>query len=266
MIALACSYAFAGEMPWAKDFAASQKTAISEGKLTMLFFYADWCTWCKKLNDVTFVDEGIVMLAGRVVPLKVNTDDDATGLVKKFNVSALPTILFVDAKGDVWGKTVGYQEPEEFADEMSRVIDIHRTYPLAMKTLKKKPNDGRANGQIARVHANFGRVIEARSAVEKMEAAKYNGKDVATTYNSIGNAYKEAGQFVEAIKYFIKADGAGRAAKKTKDISYALISVVECYASIGDSENVKKYALQLIALKGGTKWHIDKAKQFLKGG
>ncbi len=42
VIALSCGYAFAGEMPWAKDFAAAKKLAKSSGKLIMLDFYTDW--------------------------------------------------------------------------------------------------------------------------------------------------------------------------------------------------------------------------------
>lgn len=42
VIVLACGFAFAGEMPWAKDFASAKKMAQSSGKLIMLDFYTDW--------------------------------------------------------------------------------------------------------------------------------------------------------------------------------------------------------------------------------
>ena len=42
VIALATGVAFAGDMPWAKDFESALRTAKSSGKLIMLDFYADW--------------------------------------------------------------------------------------------------------------------------------------------------------------------------------------------------------------------------------
>ena len=42
VIALTAGLALAGDMPWAKDFASAQKTAMSSGKLIMLDFYTDW--------------------------------------------------------------------------------------------------------------------------------------------------------------------------------------------------------------------------------
>lgn len=42
VIALTASLAFAGDMPWAKDFASAQKLAKASGKLIMLDFYTDW--------------------------------------------------------------------------------------------------------------------------------------------------------------------------------------------------------------------------------
>ncbi len=42
VIALTASLAFAGDMPWAKNFASAQKKAMASGKMIMLEFYADW--------------------------------------------------------------------------------------------------------------------------------------------------------------------------------------------------------------------------------
>jgi len=42
VVALSCGFAFAGEMPWAKDFASAKEMAKSQGKLIMLDFYTDW--------------------------------------------------------------------------------------------------------------------------------------------------------------------------------------------------------------------------------
>ena len=266
VIALTASLAFAGEMPWAKDFASAKKLAKSSGKLIMLDFYADWCSWCEKLDTVTFVDDGVVRLAGQFVPLKVNFEKGGGDLVRKYEVSALPTVLFVDIEGEVWGKIVGYHKPNAFMDSMNGIIDVRKKYAVAMRTLRRNPKDGKANAQVARIHATFGRLMQATSAVKKMEAAKYKGKDLAAVYNAVGTGYQSAGELDDAIKYFVKAEAAGKAAKSPEDRSSALISMVDCYAAIGDMDTAKKYALQLINLTGAAKKHVDRARRFLGSG
>ena len=201
----------------------------------------------------------MIKLAGQLVPLKVNAEKEGVDLAKKYKVTNYPTILFVDAEGEVWGKT-GFMPPESFMDVMAGAIDVHKVYPEATKMLAKSPDDGKANCQIARVHAARGKLKEASSAVSKMEKAKYKGKDVAKAYNAVGDGYQTAEKYDEAIKYFLKAQ---RASKNPKDESYALVSIASCYFSDRDMANAKKYAKELIALKGATKEYVDFAKRIV---
>lgn len=207
----------------------------------------------------------MIKLAGQLVPLKVNAEKEGVDLAKKYKVSGYPTIVFVDADGEVWGEIGGYMDPAPFLDAMNGIIDVHKVYPGAVKTLKSKPNDGKANGQIARVHAVKGKLKEAAAAISKMEKAKYKGKDTAKAYYGVGDAYQTAEKYETAIGYFKKADAAGKSAKNVKDRSYALVSILSCYMSMQDMENAKKYGKILISLKGATKEYVDFAKQIVGG-
>lgn len=199
----------------------------------------------------------MIKLAEQLVPLKVDAEKEGVDLAKKYKVTGYPTVLFVDADGEVWGTIGGYMPPESFMDAMSGVIDIHKIYPKAKKTLAKNPYDGEANCQIARVHAARGKLKEASAAIKKMEAAKHKGKGVATAYNAVGDGYQSAEKYEKAVVYFLKAQ---KTSKNPKDESYALVSVMSCYMSAGDMTNAKKYAKELIALKGATKEYVDYAK------
>lgn len=202
----------------------------------------------------------MIKLAGQLVPLKVDAEKEGVDLAKKYKVNGYPTILFVDADGEVWGEIGGYMPPESFMDAMAGVIDVHKIYPKAKKTLEKNPNDGEANCQISRVYAARGKLKDASAAIKKMEAAKHKGKGVATAYNAVGDGYQTAHKYKEAIGYFLKAQ---KASKNPKVESYALVSVMSCYMSDGDMTNAKKYAKELIALKGATKEYVDMAKQIV---
>ena len=208
----------------------------------------------------------MIKLAGQFVPLRVNYEKEGADLVKMYKVTALPTVLFLDAQGAVWGKIVGYQQPKPYMESMSRVSHVRKNYLNAIQTLRRRPYDGKANAHVARTDAALGRLIEAASAVDRLEAAKYKSKDLAAVYNAVGEGFQDAGELDEAIKYFVKAEAAGKEAKNLNDRSLALISIVDCYASKGDRETAKTYALRLITLEGGTKPYVDRARRFLGSG
>jgi thioredoxin-related protein len=46
-------------------------------------------------------------------------------VAQQFQVSALPTVLWLDGKGNLLGRVSGYYAPDEFADLMRKV----RTQP-----------------------------------------------------------------------------------------------------------------------------------------
>jgi len=66
-------------------------------------FYADWCGPCKMIAPV--LEEIAAEQSGKVVVAKVNVDEQPA-LAQRFNVQALPTLLYF-ARGQVAGQQVG---------------------------------------------------------------------------------------------------------------------------------------------------------------
>jgi thiol:disulfide interchange protein DsbD len=68
----------------------------------MLDFYADWCGYCKTLEQYVFPDSRVQNTLGNSILLQADvTDMDAedTRLMKYLGVSLPPTILLYDANG-----------------------------------------------------------------------------------------------------------------------------------------------------------------------
>lgn len=65
--------------------------ALSEGKLMMVDFWADWCGPCKMLAPV--IDGLAQQYAGKVVVGKVNVDDEQE-LAIRYGVMSIPTVIF----------------------------------------------------------------------------------------------------------------------------------------------------------------------------
>lgn len=105
-----------------EGYALAKKT----GRPVIVDFYADWCTWCHKMEKDTFGNPEISKLINaRFVAIRLDTEgkqrvsfegksyspNEFSGL---FNVTGLPTILFLDRAGKPIGTQPGYTGPNEF--------------------------------------------------------------------------------------------------------------------------------------------------------
>ena len=99
--AFATSGATASELPHTDGWLLSLDEAIDQATerqaLIVVDLWADWCTWCKKLDEEVFSSDVFREWASAFVLLRVNTEDGAEGtrLQEDFGVSGLPTTLII---------------------------------------------------------------------------------------------------------------------------------------------------------------------------
>ncbi|MDO8453607.1 MAG: thioredoxin fold domain-containing protein, partial [Sulfurimonas sp.] len=99
--------------------------AKNSGKKIMLDFYADWCTACKELEEVTFANAEVREKMKEFVLIQADitaNKEEQKALSSKYGVFGPPVILFFDEKGEVVkAKTVtGFMEPTEFLKQLNR--------------------------------------------------------------------------------------------------------------------------------------------------
>ena len=85
-----------------EDFNTALQQSSAAGKTVMLDFYADWCTYCIKMEDNTFSDARVQQALSNVTVLQADvTANDAAdqALLKRFDVFGPPTIIFFDYNG-----------------------------------------------------------------------------------------------------------------------------------------------------------------------
>jgi thiol:disulfide interchange protein DsbD len=99
--------------------------ARNAGQPVMMDFYADWCIPCIELDKKTFVDPEVIAATQDFVRLKVDLthfdSPESEALRKKYSISGVPTIVFLNTRGEEVGeaRVVGYLPPAEFLERVS---------------------------------------------------------------------------------------------------------------------------------------------------
>ncbi|HEU4888983.1 MAG TPA: cytochrome c biogenesis protein CcdA [Thermoanaerobaculia bacterium] len=112
---------------WQKYDTSALAAARASGKPVVIDFYADWCLPCKELDAKTFTDPRVVGELDRFVRVKADLTaaEDATtqALTKQYAILGVPTIVFLDAKGNETASTrlTGFEPADAFLQRAQSV-------------------------------------------------------------------------------------------------------------------------------------------------
>ena len=110
---------------WLFDYDAGISKARSENKIVLIDFYADWCSWCKVLDQETYADKEVASyLNEKFVCIKIDSDKNIS-LSKNFNVTGLPTIVFLSSNEKEVGRIVGYEPPNQFLTSAKNIVSMY---------------------------------------------------------------------------------------------------------------------------------------------
>lgn len=102
-----------GPIAWSEKLDDAKKQATKEKKVIFVDFYADWCGPCQQMLKTTYKDKAVVTRSKEFVPVLINVDKQPA-LAEMYGVSAIPTVVFLDAKGKVLTQSTGYLESKDF--------------------------------------------------------------------------------------------------------------------------------------------------------
>lgn len=94
-------------------------------------FFADWCSPCRELDDITFHDDRVVKQAAMdFVLIKVDLTRRGNPihekLLKEYHIRGVPTVVFLDRKGKEIKelRLVDFEPPEPFLKRMNKAKQI----------------------------------------------------------------------------------------------------------------------------------------------
>jgi thioredoxin-related protein len=96
----------------------------SDKPLILIDFYTTWCGPCKRMDREVFTDSTIVkQVNSNCISLKVNAEEgQGVSLAKKYNVTSYPTYLFLNNKGVLVYRTIGYMSSYDFSNQITNAI------------------------------------------------------------------------------------------------------------------------------------------------
>jgi thioredoxin len=103
---------------WEKTLDAALAQAHKTQKPVMIDFFATWCGPCKMLDRQIYPAAPVVQEAQNFVSVKVDVDQQKD-LAMKYQIQAMPTIVFLDASGREVHRTQGVSDQASwFVQEM----------------------------------------------------------------------------------------------------------------------------------------------------
>lgn len=109
-------------------------------------FDAEWCTYCRQLEEEVLSQPEGRELAGDLVAVRVDFDDPANrALVERYVILGLPTVLVVTPEGNLVGRVDGYDSREEWLAEAREAVTANDPLPALRDTQAQSPDDGAAS-------------------------------------------------------------------------------------------------------------------------
>jgi thiol:disulfide interchange protein DsbD len=101
--------------------------AVADGRPVVIDFSADWCLPCKELEHKTFNQAEVIERMGGFVSMKADLTQhgsaDVRALRKRYDIKGVPTIVFIDAKGNERQdlRAVHFIDKDEFLRRLDEV-------------------------------------------------------------------------------------------------------------------------------------------------
>ena len=85
--------------------------ASERNKDILLYFYSDECEACEDVSETVFTDHELAEAINHYIPLKIDGESSlGEELGSTYDLIAYPSFIFIDSRGDVFGKIIGHIE------------------------------------------------------------------------------------------------------------------------------------------------------------
>jgi len=113
----------------------AQKEAKVTGKKVLIFGYADWCTYCRKMRKETYTEEKVQgSLEKNYIPVQINGEAEeeivfngktykSFELARYLRLTSYPTHYFLNSEGKIIGAQPGFLPADVFSPLMDYISE-----------------------------------------------------------------------------------------------------------------------------------------------
>ncbi len=102
--------------------------AAREDKLVFVDAYADWCLPCRQMAKSVFTQAEVGRYFNEhFINLQVNTDKgEGIPFSRRYNITLLPTLLFLDPSGQVVYSAQGFKNPSDLLRLAEKAVSLYK--------------------------------------------------------------------------------------------------------------------------------------------
>ncbi len=124
---------------WKTDIEEAMLLAVRENKPVFIYFYADWCKVCKRLDQTLFRESETIRALNSFIPVKINGDKNQSA-ADRYKTRGFPTMVFLDKNGYQLEKSEGGTDGESFRSQLIRVLRKSQLENRVMTALENPKN------------------------------------------------------------------------------------------------------------------------------
>ena len=110
-----------GSISFVRGFDLGRQIAAERSLPCMVFFTADWCTYCKRMEATTFNDQAVARLASEFVCVLVDADQEPE-VCRRLGVSGYPTVELISPEGVSLGRMTECQSAPGFVHSLRAAL------------------------------------------------------------------------------------------------------------------------------------------------
>jgi len=218
---------FAAPVRWYSTVEEASAEALKTNKPILIDFWAGWCEPCRTMEKEVYSDSAFTNAADQYLLVRIDFDKK-TALSRKYNVAALPTILFTDSYGNELFRNRGFIAAKRLAEVMRALPADVTEYNNLNKILSQDKNNFdvlqtmgknlRAAGLFLPSNDYYERALQRTEAKTNLAAREAIMSDMALNSLEVRDGKRAAELFQRLLKEF---PGSPRKADWTENLSRA---------------------------------------------